>query len=490
MGVSPVQRGSKEAPVPRPTAWILVASGLALAAASSRPASPEGAPAPGATDDTASRIVPPLGAEDDLRRTAVVRAVERVAPAVVNIATDHVVKKTFLGLKVDPWGDFSWEPQTRRQTVQSIGSGIVVDPEGYVLTNAHVVAQGDKIHVRFGSTPSSQATREEGLLAEVIAEDARSDLALLKIEGGPYPFVELGSSRDLMIGEPAIAIGQPFGLSSTVTTGVVSAKDRTITLPAGNLEGMIQTDAAIDPGNSGGPLLDIRGRLIGLNAAIYGPAHGIGFAIPVDRIKSVVARLIDPVRGSTSWTGFEVSGRGQAVVVEEVVRGGPAERAGLRPGDTLVSVEGAEARSVFGVKRRMLAGGVGQAVRVTVRRGEGASAEAANLEIRVEEEPSLRPALRRAGERLGAEILPVEFRIEGKRTMRFEVKQVDRRGAAARIEVAAADILDTLAGVTLDSAEALESALQAAVPGRPVPIRVFRRTERGLRFADTEIVLD
>jgi S1-C subfamily serine protease len=426
--------------------------------------------------------VPP-GAGDDLRRTAVVRAVEAVSPAVVNIATDKVrVREGFPSFQDWAMGT----PRRWRERFQSLGSGVVVDPRGYVLTNSHVVSQGDSIHVKFRPFDGKEDPGDEGLLAKVVANDPRSDLALLRIEkGGPFPFVEMGSSHDLLIGEPAIAIGNPFGLTSTVTAGVISATNRTVPLATGEMDGMIQTDAAIDPGNSGGPLLNIHGRLIGLNTAIRREARSIGFAIPVDRLKEVLANLVDPVRSNQVWSGFEVENRGAALLVDRVHAGGPAAAAGLRTGDVVLEAEGAAPASVLALKEAILRKGPGEPVALKVRR-EGA-AEPVAVRVVVAEHPALL-ALRT---RMGIEAEPTEIQQEdGVSVIRFRVKDVRKGSPADRIEIRTDDVVFALAGTALGSADDVAAVLGEIPKERLVPVRVFRQTARGWRYADTEISLD
>jgi S1-C subfamily serine protease len=435
----------------------------------------------GSDDDGAVRVAPPPGAEDPLRRTAVVEAVESVSPAVVNIATDRVERRavwSFPTIKELMSGHR--RQRFRERITQSLGSGVCIDPAGYILTNSHVVARARTVHVKFGGAPED----EEGLIAKLVAHDPRNDLALLQVQGGPFPFVEMGTSHDLMIGEPAIAIGNPFGFSSTVTTGVISARDRTIELPTGPLDGAIQTDAAIDPGNSGGPLLNIRGQLIGINTAIFGQARGIGFSIPVDRVKAVLANLIDPVRSNVGWTGFEVANRGKHLVVDAVVPGSPAARAGLRVGDRIAGCESAEPCTVFEFKSEILRRGVGEKVTVRVDRGGENPAE-----IKVPVRPH--PGLRLMRDRFGVEATPTEFQQEdGVTVIRFSVKSVLKDSPAERIQVQENDIIYSLGGVPLANAEDLMDVL-GSVPGdQAVSVRVFRSTNRGWRWADTEFVLD
>ena len=287
------------------------------------------------------------------RRSPIVAVVEEVGPAVVNIATDQRLENPFSG---SPFGgllsEFFGAPAQRgqRRFVQnSLGSGVIVKPDGALVTNEHVILGASRIRV----------TLKDGrtLLAEVVGTDADSDLAVLRLEGeGTFPAVRLGRSNDLMIGETVIAIGNPYGFSSSVTTGVVSATGRSIEVGERALTDFIQTDALINPGNSGGPLLNIRGELIGVNNAVYGPAQGIGFAIPVDRVRRVVDDLISYGEVRAAWLGLlveefvpdEETGAvepGHAVRVRRVFTGSPAAAAGLRPGDRLRGAGGRPIRS-------------------------------------------------------------------------------------------------------------------------------------------------
>jgi len=429
------------------------------------------------------RVPAPPGAGDDLRRTAVVRAVEVVSPAVVNIATDRFIQREgFASLR--DW--MAGTPRRWQVKTQSLGTGFVVDPEGWVVTNAHVVAQGDSIHVKFRSPDGTEDRTNEGLLAKVVATDTRNDLALLKIdEPGPYPFIEMGSSHDLLIGEPAIAIGNPFGFSSTVTAGVISAVNRTIQLPQGPIEGMIQTDASIDPGNSGGPLINIHGQLIGVNTAVFREGRNIAFAIPVDKVKTALGGLIDPIRASQVWAGFEVKNSGTSLVVDTVATGGPAEAAGLRSGDILLGCEDGSPCSVYGFKAALLRRGAGEAVALHLRRaGETKDREG---RVPLAEHPGL--ALLR--QRLGVEVEPRMMpQGDGSAVVRFVVRDVRKGSAAERIEIRRDDVVGMLAGLPLENSDEIAGLLRSIPKEELVPIRVFRETPRGIRYADTELSLD
>ncbi|MBJ7521416.1 MAG: trypsin-like peptidase domain-containing protein [Solirubrobacteraceae bacterium] len=224
------------------------------------------------------------------------------------------------------------------------GSGFVLDKDGYIVTNQHVVSNGSQVQVRLGEG-------DEGIDAKVIGSDASTDLAVIKVdpkdvEGGLKP-LELGEAKALKVGQPTVAIGSPFGLSGTLTTGVVSALGRNIESPNGfSIDGVVQTDAAINPGNSGGPLLNSSGQVIGVNAQIASSGSasnsGVGFAIPVDTVREVVPQLKTGKKISRPYLGVSTgeSRTGDDVVVAELVPNAPASEGGMRVGDEVVSVGG------------------------------------------------------------------------------------------------------------------------------------------------------
>jgi putative serine protease PepD len=256
-------------------------------------------------------------------------------------------------------------------TGQGSGSGFVVGTDGTIVTNDHVVQGADEVSVRF-------TENGDPVPARVVGTDPSTDLAVLdvdesKVEGGVKP-LELGESSDLKPGEPAIAIGSPFGLQGTVTTGIVSALGREIQAPNGfSIAGVIQTDAAINPGNSGGPLLDRDGRVIGVNSQIAtnggGSNSGVGFAVPIDTVKSVVPQLKDDGRIDRAFLGVsssEAAPRDGALVQE--VNGEPAQQAGLRPGDVILSFDGRTIASPSDLGEAVLTRKPGDTVEVVVQR--------------------------------------------------------------------------------------------------------------------------
>jgi serine protease Do len=375
------------------------------------------------------------------RRTPVVAAVERARGAVVNVAAEELVR-----IRVpagdgfsDFFGDLFERPRYRRgYAVTSLGSGVVVSPEGYVLTNNHVVERGVRFRV--------QLVDGRELPAKVVGTDPSSDLAVLKLETQEkMPFVAPARSEDLMIGETVIAIGNPFGLANTVTTGVVSAVHRNFKSGERTLFDFIQTDASINPGNSGGPLLNIEGQLIGVNTAILGERNvGIGFAIPIERARRIAEDLIQHGEVREGYSGLEVQDlapadgeragakRAAHVAVAAVESGSPAERAGFRKGDVVEAVDGAPIESAEEYHFRVRNLAIGGTAKVEVQRGK----ERHSLALRaIELSPQKVEELvaRRTGVKLG------EASIGGDR---YVVAKAVRRGSpAARVGMAPGDLI-------------------------------------------------
>lgn len=278
------------------------------------------------------------------RRTPVVAVVEQVRPAVVNLTARQVVSAPRRWSLFDQLFPELGPPDPRVYRSQSLGSGVVVTPDGLLVTNDHVIAGAAEITVRFADG------REES--AQVIGSDSDADIAVLRVAGRGLPHLPLQDREDMMIGETVIAIGNPLGLENTVTVGVLSARDRTVTSPTTRrvYTDFLQTDASINPGNSGGALVDLDGRLIGVNTAIIGDAQGIGFAIPSRRVRRVVNDLLRFGQVQPAWLGTFVRSRGegprgaregrQGIEVVDVLPGSPGAGAGLRPGMVLVSGNG------------------------------------------------------------------------------------------------------------------------------------------------------
>lgn len=278
-----------------------------------------------------------LGAAESPRRDAVVRAVERVMPSVVNISTETVVevRDPFDEMLRDFWGPFYRRrgPDVRH----SLGSGVIIDAEGYLLTNDHVVRRATRITVKLADGREFEATP--------VASTARSDLALLKIDAPKsmrFQSAEFAKAGDLLLGESVIALGNPFGLGGSVSRGILSSKQRRIPREDEKLDiaNWLQTDAAINPGNSGGPLINLDGELIGISVAIHRQGQGIGFAIPIKQVNDALSDFFTPERMRGLWLGARVESGREGLTVTFTESGGPAAEAGLRAGDQIISVNG------------------------------------------------------------------------------------------------------------------------------------------------------
>jgi serine protease Do len=297
----------------------------------------------------------PAHADDPfLRRTATVEVVEKVGPAVVNVTTEQTPRGRPFRSFGDPFFDRFFEDFFESRVPdasQSLGSGVVIDAAGHVLTNEHVVSRAEVIRVTLADG------RE--LEANLIGAEPNFDLAVLELVNAKgVPFTAPGSSSDLLVGEPVIAIGNPFGLSNSVTTGVVSALNRSVRTEDRVYHGFLQTDASINPGNSGGPLLNAAGSLIGINTAVYQGAQGIGFAIPIDVAKRVVNELLAKGEVSPVWIGVDVQDldgriaelmelprRLTGALVSRVREDGPAAGSDIARGDVIVRVDGSPVRT-------------------------------------------------------------------------------------------------------------------------------------------------
>jgi serine protease Do len=310
---------------------------------------------------------------------------ERVRPGVVNIQVVKTVKQAGFGFPSpfgSPFGDFfgpfSHRMPHRAPQQQGVGSGFVINSDGYILTNDHVVAEADSIKVKFADGGEVEA--------KVVGRDPKTDLSLLKVDGvsdlTPLP---LGDSDGLKVGSWVVAVGSPFGLEQTVTAGIVSAKGRVI--GSGPYDNFIQTDASINPGNSGGPLLNLAGEVVGINTAIFsqsGGNVGIGFAIPVNMAKEVAHQLKEKGHVTRGWLGVSIQKvtpelskalglkEEKGALVSEVVEGGPAQKAGIKQGDVIVQFGGKDVSDSVDLPRMVASTPVGKTVSVKVLRGDKA----------------------------------------------------------------------------------------------------------------------
>jgi serine protease Do len=380
------------------------------------------------------------------RRSDIVEVVQKVAPAVVNISAEQTVRRR--PSLMDEFF-FGIDPRSRRS--QSLGSGVIIRPEGIILTNDHVISGASRI----------LATTKDGreLDCQVVGSDADNDLAVLRVRNsrGSLPTIHLGTSSDLLIGETIIAIGNPFGLSNTVTAGVVSALGRSV--PGENRRmytDFVQIDAPINLGNSGGPVVNIQGDMIGVATSIIGGAQGIGFAIPVDRARRIVDDLLRygevravwiGVRGQTLTSGSDELARPGGFRVRSVAPGSPAARGGVRPGDLIVSVDGTAIDSREAFETALSTRGPGKPMRVVLRGSNGdrtitvsGQAPPSNIGVQI---------LR---DQLGISVSPVRGGLR--------ITVVDRDGLAAERGIESGDLLLTLNGTRVPSVDEVNRVFQ------------------------------
>jgi serine protease Do len=397
------------------------------------------------------------------RRTPIVTVAHDVGPAVVNIQTESTIRRREVDPFFDPFGVFGG--RDRSYTSQSLGSGFVWSSAGIIVTNNHVVEGASRITVNF-----SDGTQ---VPAKLIGVDPDSDVAVLRVDAKNLLIAPIGTSADLLIGETVIAVGNPFGLSGTVTTGVVSALGRSVPSKDRTFTDFIQTDASINPGNSGGPLLNIEGRVIGINTMIYANAQGIGFAIPVDRAKKVVADILRYGQVHSAWigavtatitpeearrTGLRAS---RGALVARVIAGSPAQAAGLRTGDIITAVAGrpVDSRESFSTLTSTVA--AGQPLPLTVAR-DGATQ---SISVRPSEAPA------DLGLRILREIAGLRV-VDQSRSVVIE--EVARGSRGENIGLSSGDVIVGVNGVEVASVKDLNQALTQSAERSSIVLQVAR----------------
>jgi len=325
-------------------------------------------------------------------------AVRKAVPAVVSIFTSKEVKQPRNPFLNDPlFRHFFGERfEDEAQRAFSLGSGVIISSKGYIVTNQHVVEAADEIEVALADGKKFPA--------KIVGSDPETDLAVLKVDAQNLPAITLGQAENLRVGDVVLAIGNPLGVGQTVTMGIVSALHRT-GLSINTFENFIQTDAAINQGNSGGALTDSAGNLVGINTAILsqtGGSIGIGFAIPVSTAKQVMDQLIQTGAVTRGWVGVELQeitaelaesfklGAGAGVLVAGVQRGSPADRAGIKPGDIVVTVDGKQVRDPDSMRNLIVALAPGKQATLKLKRGQAA------LEVQVQ--VGKRPGVKRSRE--------------------------------------------------------------------------------------------
>ncbi len=423
---------------------------------------------------------------------AMTQLVKKTLPAVVSIAVETKMRFNRRGtggrqLPLDDFFEYFFHmPNGQMPKRQGMGSGFIINPDGYILTNNHVVEEADEITVELGS--------DEEYPAKIIGRDPLTDLALLKIEAGhPLPYLLSGDSDALEIGHIVIAMGNPLGLSHTVTQGIVSQKGRTDIAPSGRqiYANFIQTDASINPGNSGGPLLNINGEVVGINTAIA-QGQGIGFAIPVNMARRLLPQL-GKGKVERSWIGIRVQRvtpeladslgleRPHGALVAKVVEGSPAEKAGLKEEDVLLEFDGKPLRNEADLRMMASTAGVGHEARLKVWRG-GRSLE---LSMKLglmpgEDEDGVGPASGSGQvEALGIQVADPDeqARKQGGITdgLGALVVAVDEKSPARRTGLRPGDIIRKLGGTRIKNAAHFKKVAKKIRKGEAVRLLINRQ---------------
>jgi serine protease Do len=341
--------------------------------------------------------LPPVPQEIVNLQEAFAAVAEAVKPAVVSVSTVQIIEEEYPYYEFffgDPFEEFFREffgypeeeqprrqPRLRKRSIQhrleGMGSGVIINPDGYILTNEHVVRGADEIKVILPNN-------EKKYTGKVVGRDVYTDLAVIKIKpDGKLPYATLGDSDKVRVGEWVVAIGSPFGLEQTITVGIVSAIRQSLVIENRRYKNMIQTDAAINRGNSGGPLVNIRGEVIGINTAIYAPTGvfaGIGFAVPINAAKEILGDLVEKGKVSRGWLGIEIRKIDEAimkqfnlpdmkgVLVNNVLENTPAEKAGLRRGDVVREVNGEKVESPEDLQNKIFSRKPGERVVLKILR--------------------------------------------------------------------------------------------------------------------------
>ncbi len=421
----------------------------------------------------------PLSAQEASRadrETPVVRVYAETHKAVVNISGERTVSRS-IWPQWDWPGMFDFRGPRVEQQVSILGSGFVVHEDGFIVTNAHVVEGVRRVKVVFDDGREFQA--------RIVSADASKDLAVLTIKTDQkLPFVKLGRSSDLMIGETVIAIGNPYGYSNTVTSGVISAVGRDLQVSEGYwLRGLVQTDASINPGNSGGPLLNINGELIGVNTAIRADAQNIGFAIPVDTLVENLSLMLMPEKLRRVRLGLTVGrmhthGRFTGLVVDAVGKGSPADQKGLASGDLIVAVDGRSLQSVIDFYVKMMNKEVGEPIRLTYVHPREATPRPQDTELTLSPRP-LPDGQALARQYFQMEVSPLTEAVA--RRFNFDsaypiliVAAVDRRGMADRAGVEEGDLILQVNDVTVRDMREFSREMEKVAEGDIVNLTIMR----------------
>ena len=408
----------------------------------------------------------------DVRRDAVVEAIERVMPSVVNVEGSADVDPNSVDDRLMA-EFFGWRLQQVQEAVVSRGSGVVIDEEGYVLTNVHVVDGVKRVFVKFndGSEP---------IEAERVALNAAKDVALLRLKspGRKFPAVKFAKDDDLLLGETVIALGNPFGYAGSVSRGILSSRARrgpNEDRSRGELDTLdwIQTDAAINPGNSGGPLINLRGDLIGINVATLRPqmgAQGIGFAIPIKRVNQALAEVLSGESVGRFWFGARLKAATRPLTIQAVQPGSPAEKAGLKAGDVIAAIQGDPPSGIIEFNRALVKAGDSKDIPLSVRRGGNLK----ELRLRLVDEADFFNN-EYLSARAGFKVAPV-------RGGGFVIQNVDANGPAAAVGLKRGHLIRGLDRTEFPDVVALARYLFSRPKGETVELGVLfdQRTALGV----------
>jgi serine protease Do len=399
-------------------------------------------------------------------------------PTVVNINTSKVVtpgaqfNRPFGNRGANPFDDFfdRFFDQTPRrpQTARSLGSGFIISGDGYILTNYHVVAGADEIKVKLSDSREFKGVLKGG--------DEKLDIALIKIDAkGNLPVAPLGDSDTLEVGEPVMAIGNPFGLAQTVTAGIVSAKGRVI--GSGPYDDFIQTDASINPGNSGGPLFNSKGEVVGINTAIVAGGQGIGFAIPINMAKEIIPQLKEKGKVTRGWFGVVVQpvtpelaqsfglAETNGVLVSQVIKDSPAERAGLKSGDIIIEFDGKPIHEMHELPRIAANLPVGKKAAVKILR----DGKVEEKTVTIEQMKEVADDGAVVQEKLGLVVTDLNKELATKLGIKEQtgviVAEVKPGGAAEEAGVASGDIIVQVDNTPTPTVPEFKKALEARKPG-------------------------
>lgn len=393
------------------------------------------------------------------RRTPIVNVVEKISPSIVNISTERLVRRT--SPFNDVFEDFFGRHRSRVQKTQSLGSGVIVGKRGFIVTNAHVIQRASQITVGLSN--------KKKYTAILLASDEKNDLALLKINV-PYLLtpIKWGISSDIMIGETAIALGNPFGLESSVTTGVISAKNRSLSIENKvTFNDFVQTDAAINPGNSGGALVNIHSELIGINTAIYAQGQGLGFAIPIDRVRSILGKLLDYEKLKKYSIGFTVLEKSNknswSVIVKSVDKNKQNTKNKIYPGDTILSIDGTTIYSLFDFSKVIYQKKLGDTLKVRLSR----NGHIGNVYLRIKQKKQ-KAKNKILWERIGVDVALYKEHLI--------INKIRLNGPAARISIKIGDVLVSLGQFRMKSVENANEYLSYIKKGEVVSIILIRRT--------------